>query len=442
MAGISVKLQQISTEAGTCLLKSQAKALVRFGNKYIPRDAANLVPGDRVCFRKDHIQKTIDEVDIVLSGASKRYTDARELIMESNSQGIWIPRLRTHLLRGLNSVHALEPAAVAERKILFEKDDFASRQYVFIVNIVFDEIARYANGIGVRPVCWDTVANWARGEVIAPEEKRYLNALGTFNPAFTCIANDFANKGPWSQAYNLYVTMRKIAMTYLAAQNEPPVSDGPGGGTRIPGLSFGSELAALISAFSADIRSQFLDVEVLSNQELRMKRDSFRRKQRFEPHLFKGIVTPGSAASGNGSLPADIPIDAIENYSVAEITGTDTPMEHPEEEIERAKLFALEHGFSLEELKRHLLRKPDGRQNRKISEEVEKSMKEMRIYDWEQVKDKVAHEFFDKPYKELEYDEQTIVMEEGKRVIMKIREYLGAKREKIDDLLALAEKLA
>lgn len=348
----TLRVQQIRTEAGITLLPATSKALVQLGDRYVSRDACDLVPGDRVRFRKDHISRSIDEVDVVLSGASQRYVTSREQIMERNSLGLWIPKLRTLLLRGMNSQYGIVAPALAGRKILLEHDDFSPHEYRFMADSVSSRIGAYAITNGLRAVCWDTTANWVMGRVIAPEQKRFFNALSAFNPAFSAIAQDFAANGPWAQAYNTYVTIRKVCMSYVAAQYNPPDVGPQQGAQQRPGASLAPELAAIVSTFAGDASSQYIDVEVLSNEELRQRKDVFRRRQKFEPYLFKGIVTAGAGAQ------ADVPFDSLENYTGDEIFGTERPLDNPEQALEHAKLFALERGFTLSALKKRLEGKP------------------------------------------------------------------------------------
>jgi len=348
----TLRVQQIRTEAGVTLLPATSKALVQLGDRYVSRDACDLVPGDRVRFRKDHISRSIDEIDVVLSGASQRYVTSREQIMERNSLGLWIPKLRTLLLGGMNSQYGIVAPALAGRKIFLEHDDFSPHEYRFMADSVSSRIGAYAITNGLRAVCWDTTANWVMGRVIAPEQKRFFNALSAFNPAFSAIAQDFAANGPWAQAYGTYVTIRKVCMSYVAAQYNPPNVGPQQGAQQRPGASLAPELAAIVSTFAGDASSQYIDVEVLSNEELRQRKDVFRRRQKFEPYLFKGIVTVGSGGQGG------MQFDSLDKYDGKQIFGTEKPLDNPEQAVEHAKLFALEHGFTLSELKKRLEGKP------------------------------------------------------------------------------------
>jgi len=78
----------------------------------------------------------------------------------------------------------------------------------------------------------------------------------------------------------------------------------------------------------------------------------FRRRQKFEPYLFKGIVTVGSGGQGG------MQFDSLDKYDGKQIFGTEKPLDNPEQAVEHAKLFALEHGFTLSELKKRLEGKP------------------------------------------------------------------------------------
>ncbi len=362
MTGSTITVRKIVSEGGVTLVKSRFSAAVRFHGGYTEREARDIVPGDRVRFRKNFIAKDLSQVDIVLSGTSDRYVQARLQLMEQNNLGLWIPRLRTHLLRAIftqNFDHN-----VFENKVLRQNDDFDSIQYRSAVDQVTQVIESYASQNSIVSVSWDTVSNWLNGLVIAPQEKRFFNALGAINPIFLAVAQDFTTNGLWAQAYEVYTTLRKIAMTYLARSSDHiPTS---GSRPKPNGLSVGAELSELVRVFESDRNSAYLDVVVISNEEVRMKRSDLARKERFEPHLFKGLTRADDP---------NISVDQLSNYRLSDICGAGLPLTAPlravlsafdflntpaagisfitpEDALAHAKQFAIEHGFSFAQVRR------------------------------------------------------------------------------------------
>jgi hypothetical protein len=332
------RTQLIKTEAGNNFAPPLKRVLVRFKDHYVSKCAKDLAEGDKVRWNREFIQKTLDEVDLVLSAQSGRYASSREMVMEQNSARVWIPKLRVHLLESMTNA--------SRAQILLEGTDITPEEYRAVSNMAHERILEYSSMHSLDPVCWDTVLNWVSGKVIAPAEKRFFDALGSFNPVLSEIYLDFVGNGPWSEAYSIYTNLRKVAMSYIS---DLQLKEGNGSGKRRrkgEGLDFGPELSAVVEAFGEEMRSRFIDVEVLGNETLRLDKKKISKKRGMEPHLFRGI------AKADGEL-GEIKIDRLENYALEEIFGSDfsSALDGPEKAIEHAKKFVIERGFSLEDLR-------------------------------------------------------------------------------------------
>ncbi|MEM4272240.1 MAG: hypothetical protein QXH30_01505 [Candidatus Bilamarchaeaceae archaeon] len=338
------RTQFIKTEAGNNFAPPLKRVLVRFGDHYVLKRAKDLAEGDRVRWKREFIQKTLDEVDVVLSAQSERYAAAREVVMVQNSARVWIPKMRVHLLESISS------ASMAQ--ILLEGTDISTEQYRGVSNRVHGRIVEYSSMHSLEPVCWDTVLNWVSGKVIAPAEKRFLDAMGIFNPVFSEIYLDFVNKGPWSEAYWIYTNLRKIAMSYISEIQLGEKNGNAKKGKNRGGLDFGPELSAVVGAFAEEMKGMFLDVEVLGNETVRLDKKKIARQRGVDPHLFRGLV---KADEEHG----EIKIDKLENYSDDAVFGIEdaSALNDPEKLIEHAKGFAIGHGFSLEDLKERFSKK-------------------------------------------------------------------------------------
>jgi len=333
----------IKTEAGSNILPPRKKVLVRVGERYVPREAKALNPGDKVRWRREFIQKTLDEVDAVLSTNSQRYIEARETVMEQNSARVWIPKLRIHLLSALTD-------ATKAQIMLEDGADLSPEATREAVNTAHEAILNYSSTQGMDPVAWDTVANWVSGRTIAPFDKRFFAALSPINPVFTQIATDFERDGPWAQAYELYVNLRKIAMAYLAdtsaenGKNSPKKRKPPS-----QKLKFGEELTSLVETFEDEKKNRWIDSEVLENEPLKLNTKKISSRKKDQPQLFRGIVKLDDPDLG------EIDVDVIDNYSLVDIFG-DANLEDFEAIIECAKNFVLSRGFSYADLQERLLR--------------------------------------------------------------------------------------
>jgi hypothetical protein len=338
------RTQLIKTEAGNNFASPLKRVLVRFKDHYIQKRAKDLAEGDKVRWKREFIQKTLDEVDLVLSAQSGRYASAREAVMEQNSARVWVPKLRVHLLESMSNA--------SRAQILMEGTDITPEEYRAVSNAAHERILEYSSMHSLDPVCWDTVLNWVSGKVIAPAEKRFLDALGSFSPVFSEIYLDFIKNGPWSEAYSIYTNLRKVAMSYIS---DLQLKEGNGSEKKRrkgEGLDFGPELSAVVEAFGEEMRSRFIDVEVLGNETLRLDKKKISKTRGMEPHLFRGIVKADEDFGG-------IAIDRLEYYSDGEIFGIEdaSALDDPERLIEHAKKFAIGHGFSLEDLRERFTRR-------------------------------------------------------------------------------------
>ncbi len=418
----SRRMHLVKTEAGNNLVPPTKSVLVRFGDRYIRRQAQHLVPGDRVRWKKEFIQKTLDEVDIELSSRSERYVQARETVMIQGSTGIWVPRLRYHLLAGA--------PAVTRSQALFEGTDISPGECREITNLVHKEIVDYSRLKGMGPVCWDTVSNWVLGNVLAPANKDFFYPLGGIHPAFYEIHDDFRAGGPWAQAYELYVTLRRVAMNYIAKPKAEGKGTSPGAakGKGSANGRFAEELSALVEAFETDRESACIDVAVQGNETQRLRNKALSNRKRVDPHLFKGVVCEGDELA--------VEADSLDNYSDAEICGG-AIMDNPREAIENAKKFALEHGFSLAELKERLT--PKKIDEKRIKKAVEEASSELGL-SVESIRDELL-EGSGLKYEELSPEEKAALDGQVAEVARSVASNLQGNVDRIQRFLDLAGEL-
>lgn len=339
----------IKTTAGANLATPNQKLLKKHKGKYVERRAGDIAEGDWLRWKKEFIQKKLDEVDAHFSLDNKKYVEARAVLMEPNSARVWVPKLRIHLLSGIPGVDM--------RQVLFESGrDITPEAHRGAANRAHEAVETYSAQNSIIPVCWDAVSNWVGGNVIAPMNKNFLEALGTFSPELLAIYEDFCKDGPFAQAYRYYTGLRQTAMSAIAdiasgkkrtaSEDEPGDSKGSGKRSGV----FSKELAGLVKAFGDEIESRYIDVEVLGNERLKLSPGKKSSKKKTEGHLFRGLVSAGSGGAEG------LEVDKLDNYSRGEIFGLNSvdALEGPERCIEHAKRFALEHGFSLRELRQRL----------------------------------------------------------------------------------------
>lgn len=331
----------IKTEAGNNMLPPCKRVLVRFGDHYVPKEARDLVPGDRVRWKKEYVQKTLDEVDAVLSNCSSRYNWARQVVMEQNTALVWIPKLRILLLE--------TEREITRAQMMLEGEDISPAMAARVANRAHAAVEEYGVAHGITPVCWDTVSNWVAGRVVAPAEKGFLDALSGINPKFQPIFQDFRSNGPWAEAYRIYVGLRQVAMSYLAGISGEP--SGTSHSAKSTGRDFSPELSTIVDSFGIDMRTGTLDALVVSAESIRMKAKSLSGKKKVDPHLFRGLVT------FEDGVAAGLKVDSPDNYPNEEIFGMphEVVPENAKKAAENAKAFAIAHGFSFADVRRRLL---------------------------------------------------------------------------------------
>jgi len=173
-------------------------AYVRVGDQYVRKQVRDLHEGDMVVIDNHSINKTLDDVIPTLE-KSLRYRLARDELFERNSKGIWIPKLRTQLMRGLTSD--------LESTILLETGDFDLGDYDTFQERVME------TGVGVQK---KTVKSWLKGDRIAPRSWLDLRALSAINPIFEKYADSEGNDRGFHAAYQLYTGTHQVIMQYIA----------------------------------------------------------------------------------------------------------------------------------------------------------------------------------------------------------------------------------
>jgi hypothetical protein len=257
-------------------------------NEYIKKQARELNTGELIRFRKECVSTSLEEVEPILE-KSLRYSVARRELHQINNQGRPIPLLRKYLIEGIypqTDSPSLSKESL-ERKILQNDDNFSQNDNVTLINYLQDFIKNNSDMTITRPA----IANWIKGETIAPYDWEFFRVFEKLNPAF----NDFDqnSRDPNSKAfhYRLFVTTRRVIMHYLdeckakgtgeKKQTADPVLDR---------LSLAPEISLVVEYFFRDINEQYVDVRVTGIQKI-LKKSAEQHFQRTDKKLSKGIVT-------------------------------------------------------------------------------------------------------------------------------------------------------
>jgi len=289
--------QFLSTTAGTWLGGPYSNVWSLVGKKWIRKKAKDVNIGEQILYQKDYVQTTIEEVEPFLE-RSPRYAFARDELHEKNKKGIYIPKLRTLLLRGLLSDN--ENGQLLEERIQKNDDiDFSSKEIAEMVEKVSETIISH----GYEAPSDITIKNWLEGNTVTPMRPKnwiYYNALKMINSEF----NDFdINKREIGSKFHsdyLYTTVRQGIMRYLAVcknkgkgpKSKEDEENKPNSKDDLYKTNLTPEIQATVDFFIKDISKDFVAARV-TNARLVHKKGNIDYIKRNYPDitLSKGVVT-------------------------------------------------------------------------------------------------------------------------------------------------------
>ena len=335
-------LLNIITDCGSTFVGSTSTVYKRHGDFYIPIDAISVNVGDKVIYEKDWIsRRSLEEIDLVLEARSDAYRNARNVLFERNDQGLYIPRLRTMLIRGIGP-----SSDTLENKVLRNNADFSPSEYRVMVDLAHGVVKQYAKEKDIQAPAWNTIANWIRGEVIAPEETRFLEALLAINPLFNSVYRSFQEGGEFKDAYVYFVSRRRGLMAYIAnIKNKGSIRDAAHQWSPIRKGGLAEEISIILQEFGADVDSQYIDAQIKSIERVHKKNESrLSARRNTEPHLFRGIYTKEEP-------PQNKKIKSIDDVDISEVFWRHSPFNDPDAYLRTVKEFSLEYGVTLKQLR-------------------------------------------------------------------------------------------
>jgi hypothetical protein len=199
----------ISTSLGDSILDLDNTCYVQVSDsKFLKKKAYDVNVGDIVCFKKPFAKTTLEDIESFFP-RSPRYATAQKTIHESNSAGDYVPKLRTHLIRGLAQQGIVRTESL-EDKILFQDEDFSLQQYDAMSAYLLDLLGK--NGIERSE---QAMRNWLHGDTLAPSDWNIFRVLEHINPEFGKFQP--YTKEPYSMYFNyrLYRGIRQGVMRKL-----------------------------------------------------------------------------------------------------------------------------------------------------------------------------------------------------------------------------------
>src|SRR3989344_9254041 len=211
----------VETTLGNCILPALSKAIVNLsGDVYLEKEVRDLSVGEMVLFRKEGIDKTLEEIEPHL-GKSYRYREADSSLHVNQNDGR-ITRFRRDLISGLEGVLNCGEEFLA-KLFRVDENDFSSEEYSDMTNFVSDVIKK--DGRIEHEYAKGTIKDWLAGETLAPREWKVFDIL-----ADAGVSDEFRNYGkPKSEGglrehYKLYTVVRQGIMRYLSTKGGESIS--------------------------------------------------------------------------------------------------------------------------------------------------------------------------------------------------------------------------
>jgi hypothetical protein len=185
--------------------------------------AKNVSRGDMVLFRKEYVDKSLEEVEEYLLAEDERYRSAKGMLFEGDVTRLRVGLWRDNVMR--------ERYENLEERIL--GNDFGARDFSDMARRIHYVLVEDFEMGGPRPVGDGAARKWL-DDTVAPADWNMFRGLARINPAFNDFYNDFVNSVPGEanfsenvyDAYRLFVGIRRGIMRYLAR----PKGRGKGGG--------------------------------------------------------------------------------------------------------------------------------------------------------------------------------------------------------------------
>ncbi|MFZ5954901.1 MAG: hypothetical protein ACOYT4_00590 [Nanoarchaeota archaeon] len=423
-------LLNIITDAGNTFIDGNMPVYISQGDTYVKITGKYLEKGDVVLYRKEYIKIPLNKVDETLELRAENYREAKKLLFEKNNNGIWIPKLRCLLFRGFDS---------NEDKILKNNDDFSTEEYLAYSDLTYGLIQKYSSKTNTSCVTWDTILNWLKGNVCAPFNKDYFEALSEINPQFEIISKGFKEgNGEFRNAYEKYMAVRKGLMAYIAkAKQKDSERKLEEKAERKTSHGIDEEKLIILEEFGQDLLSDYFPAYVKDIQHINKAKSGKLNKQRQNtPHLFKGIYT-------EQEHPPDINAIRIEDIAIKlkeRLNGLNW-INDKDKWVKTLKEIAIECNFPLKMLKQSILEDLSRRHERLLDPHVQ----ELLLFDAKlmphQIKEaeiKTAEREFGCKYEKLSFEIRSRLEEEMSRRIKLAKElFLKEIAEKEGNIRAL-----
>ena len=338
----------VITDFGSTFVEGNQQAYVRSGENYIVLGCNYLNAGDKVLFLKEHITKNLGQVDAVLESRADAYRNAKSELFERNVDGQYIPKLRLEIIKGIVD----KSEGLDEMLLRNHGSDFTPPEYRVMTDLTQEVVNQYSRNYGLEPPVWETVLHWIKGDVIAPANKKFLDALGDINPSLKEMYTSFEQEYGFGKAYRYFTGRRSGLMSYIAKMvgRSNPDDDINLLKSRFTGGDLSEEISIILEEFGSDIKSHYIDAQIVSIDTVRKKKEEHLRKRKTaEPHLFRGLYTGNEAPESRKAI-------RLSEINIASLLGKINPLKEPDLYVSRLKEICAEYGFPTRMMKDNFLK--------------------------------------------------------------------------------------
>jgi len=300
----------VETSAGNCILPGSSDVFVNLvGDNYVPKTVADLSEGESVSYKKECIDKTLEEVEQHLC-KSPRYDAADKALHKwygGPAKTRKIPRFRHDLVRSLIETGLVSlPRANLERK-LFQvgSADFTleeRQEMVAQIRKILERDEEFKQ-LYKESTRNETIGEWLKGKNIALKHWQVFDILGRSFERFESY-NKPREEGGLRDDFKLYKTIRSEIMSYLASKGKRKTNiRARVKSNSANAISLAPEIEIVLAEFIDDKSEVCCDARVNSIRPLAKKEDrSQRGKSDPKTKLKKGIVTEQMPEEGHEYL--------------------------------------------------------------------------------------------------------------------------------------------
>lgn len=274
----------VKTTLGDALINQDSSVPVNIAeDTYLIKRGCELNQGEKVLYHNESITTTLDEVIPILE-RSRRYSFARDVIHERNSEGELIPKFRIDLIDGLCQKLGIN---TIDDLILKEKgNDYSVPEKKMMTS----EIKKVLDKYGIQR-SETSIRNWIEGKTLSVSDWEAYKALAEINPVFLNYYNHQGKMDSYHFNYKLFTTIHRNIMSYLAKKgcSQQKNDEEQENLESEYNISLKNEIELVVNNFMEKVNEETSHAQIISITKI--KGSEGKKREKANPNLSKGIVT-------------------------------------------------------------------------------------------------------------------------------------------------------